>query len=375
MSTAIQSHLFMPATASTRALSQTAQASAASDDALWEAVLQRDSHYDGIMFYGVLSTGVYCRPTCPSRRPRRENVRFFAAPDAAEARGLRACRRCRPLEMKPLNDSAEKVKQVCDYIEKNLEGTLTLQTIAAAVGGSPFHLQRTFKQALGITPHEYAEARRVALFKAALRFGQSVVDATYEAGFQSSSRLYERANAHLGMSPKEYQKGGVRQQISSAVVESPLGLLLVAATPKGVCKISLGKSKTSMLQEMRGEFKNATFREDEAALQSHVSKVLDFLRGKQSRLELPLDLQATAFQVRVWQELQKIPFGQTRSYEEIAQRLQAPRATRAVARACATNPVALVVPCHRVVRKNGGLGGYRWGIERKKRLLAQEQKG
>ncbi|MBI2682621.1 MAG: bifunctional DNA-binding transcriptional regulator/O6-methylguanine-DNA methyltransferase Ada [Acidobacteriales bacterium] len=345
---------------------------AAAPDVLWQAVLARNRDLDGVFFYGVKSTGIFCRPTCPSRRPRRDQVDFYFDPRSAERAGFRACRRCRPTEAQAPNPQAELVHRVCRYIEESLEATLTLRTISHAVESSPFHLQRTFKHVLGITPQEYVELRRVAVFRAAVRHGQPIVDATYEAGFNSSRGVYERAHAHLGMTPSSYQKGAPGQQIAYAIAESPLGNLLVARTEKGICKVALGDDAGFLGRSLAAEFPKAEIREDRSSLQSSVKAILGYLNEKQTSLDLPLDLQATAFQMRVWRELQKIPYGQTMSYEEIARRIRQPKATRAVARACATNPVALVVPCHRVVRKDGSMGGYRWGVERKGKLLGME---
>ncbi len=352
---------------------QLAPQASADIEALWRAVVEHRDQLDGVFYYGVRTTGVYCRPSCPSRRPRRENVDFYFDPRTAERAGLRACRRCRPTEQQPSSPQAETVKRVCKYIEQNLEGTLTLKTIAAAVGGSPFHIQRTFKQMLGITPQEFAEMRRVAVFKTALRFGRSVADATYEAGFNSSRGLYERAHAHLGMTPATYRKGAPNQKIAYTIADSPIGKLLVASTEKGICKVSLGDAETKLSESLYAEFPKALITADKAALKDSVRAILDYLEQRNTKIDLPLDLRATTFQMRVWRELQRIPYGKTLSYEDVAKRLHEPTATRAVARACATNPVALVVPCHRVVRKDGGLGGYRWGLERKKKLLAAEQ--
>lgn len=343
-------------------------------DALWHAVETRDRRMDGIVYYGVRSTGVYCRPSCPSRRPRRANVDFYFDPESAERSGLRACRRCQP-RLKAAYAADVTVREVCAYIRQNIDGTITLKTISAAVGGSPFHLQRVFKQATGITPHEYAEAQRIATFKLALRAGNSIADATYEAGFGSSSRLYEQAHARLGMTPAAYRKGGEQQDIAYSVAESPIGLVLAAATAKGICRISLGDDEEALIAALYGEFTKARISRDTGALREAVKQVLEYLKGERKGFDLPADIRATAFQLRVWKELQKIPYGQTRSYEEIAMKVGRPRATRAVARACASNPVALMVPCHRVVRKDGGMGGYRWGVERKERLLAKEAKG
>ena len=342
------------------------------NDVLWQAVLERNAGFDGIVFYGVRTTGIYCRPTCPSRRPRRDVVDFFTTPESAEVAGLRPCKRCRPRLAKSESPQAELVRAVCEYIEQNLEGTLTLRTISAEVGGSPFHIQRTFREALGITPFEYAEARRMALFRQTLKVGESVASATYDAGFTSSSRIYERAHAHLGMTPAAYRKGAPEQKIAYAIADSPMGRLLVARTEKGLCKVAMGDNDRRLREELECEFPRAEITADNAGLGKAVDQIVAFLKGKRRELDLPTDLRATAFQVRVWKELQEIPFGETRSYADVARRIGRPSAVRAVARACATNPVPLVVPCHRVVRKGGELGGYRWGIERKRKILARE---
>lgn len=356
----------MPTTATKPAVVTT------SPDLLWQAVESRDARMDGILYYGVRSTGVYCRPSCPSRRPRRENVEFYFDADAAERSGLRQCRRCQP-RLKASHAADATVRRVCEYIRENLEGTITLKTISAAVGVSAFHLQRQFKQATGITPHEYAEAQRMATFKLSLRAGNSIAEATYEAGFGSSSRLYENVHARLGMTPAAYRKGGAQQEIAYAVAESALGKVLVAATAKGICRIALGDDEEMLIHSLYGEFTKARITRDVGALRAAVKQVLEYLSGERTRFDLPADIRATAFQLRVWKELQKIPYGETRSYEEVAAKIGRPRATRAVARACASNPVALLVPCHRVVRKDGGMGGYRWGVGRKERLLAGER--
>lgn len=371
MSTALHTFAAMPPSASTNLALES------KDDSLWTAVVERDSRLDGTVYYAVRSTGIYCKPSCPSRRPRREQVSFFADPAAAENAGFRACLRCHPREATGPNAQAELVKRISDYIEENLEGTITLRTIAAAVGGSPYHLQRVFKQSTGVTPHEYAESRRVAVFKAALRSGHKVTDAIYEAGFNSSSRLYERSNSHLGMTPATYRKGGTRQEISYAIGDSPLGRVLVAATKRGICKLSLGESDRPLTDALFGEFPKAKITHDDHMLASALNAVLDFLSARSPALNLPLDVSATTFQLRVWQQLQKIPLGETRTYQQIAESLKqknAALATRAVANACGSNPVALVVPCHRVIRKNGDLGGYRWGVRRKHALLAMEKR-
>ncbi len=371
MSTALQTFTAMPSPAST-------SNPEIAEESFWSAVVERDSRLDGTIYYAVRSTGIYCKPSCPSRRPRRQQVTFFPDCAAAENAGFRVCRRCHPREAGNESPQTELVKRVCQYIEENLEGTITLKTIAAAVGGSPYHLQRLFKQVTGVTPHEYAESRRIAVFKTALRSGRDVTEAIYEAGFNSSSRLYERSNSHLGMTPATYQKGGARQEISYAIGESPLGLVLVAATKKGICKLSLGDSDRQLTAALFREFPKAMIMQSDDKLSSSLNAVLDYLsttrRGNGHSLKLPLDVSGTAFQIRVWQQLQKIPLGETRSYQQIAKQLKEAQATRAVANACGANPVALVVPCHRVIRKNGDLGGYRWGLKRKRALLDLEHR-
>lgn len=348
------------------------------DEGRWRAVMERDAGSDGAFVYAVLSTGIYCRPSCPSKRPNRQQVRFFGVPEAAEQAGFRACLRCLPRETdadarEPL---MEGVQRACRYIEDNLDGEapLTLTALSEHVHISPHHLQRTFKRIMGITPRQYAEACRLERLKARLKEGDNVTTALYDAGYGSSSRLYERAPGQLGMTPAAYRKGGTEARISYTIVDCYLGRLLVAATDKGICSITLGMADGSLEANLRVEYPAANINRDEAGLGEWVSAILSYLEGQQPHLDLPLDVKATAFQWRVWQELRAIPYGSTRSYGQVAQALGNPKATRAVARACATNPVALAIPCHRVVREDGSLGGYRWGVERKEALLAQEQR-
>lgn len=335
----------------------------------WQAVLTRDKQSDGAFVYAVHSTGIYCRPSCPSRKPQREQVTFFAQPDEAQQAGYRACQRCQPDTFSP---ESELAQQVCRYIETHLEEPLTLATLGAAVHVSPFHLQRTFKRIMGITPRQYAESRRMEQFKAQLKEGAPVTNALYEAGFSSSSRLYERTPVQLGMTPTTYRKGGAGMNIAYTIVDSLLGRLLVAATEKGVCAVSLGDDDTILEAALLREYPAATIQRDGADIREWVNAILRYLNGQQPGLDLPIDVQTTAFRWRVWKNLQTIPRGSTRSYSEIARELGQPQAARAVANACATNPVALIVPCHRVVQANGDTGGYRWGKERKQKLLEQE---
>jgi len=350
-----------------------AAAAPTADDAKWQAVSARDRSFDGQLFYAVKTTGIYCRPSCPSRRPRRENVEFHFSIESAESAGYRACLRCKPGQQNFTSAEAEIAQRVCRHISENLEGTLSLDVLSAQLNLSPFHLQRTFKKVMGISPRQYAEARRLVVLKSALHFGVPVTDAIYQAGYGSSSRVYERAGSQLGMTPRVYRLGGAGMNIRYSVVESPLGKLLVAGTERGISAVSLGDSQAALESALAREYPKAAITRDRNGMTEWVGKVVRHLEGKEPRLDLPLDIRATAFQWRVWQELMKIPRGSTRSYQTVARAVGKPRACRAVARACATNPTALVIPCHRVVRNDGSPGGYRWGVNRKKRLLEAEQ--
>jgi AraC family transcriptional regulator of adaptative response/methylated-DNA-[protein]-cysteine methyltransferase len=339
----------------------------------WQAVLARDRRYDGAFVYAVRSTGIYCRPSCASRRPRRTQVTFFPIPEAAEQDGFRACRRCHPADANGSDPVVALVREACQALAGPTPPSL--DTLATALGIRPHRLVRAFKRVLGITPKEYAAARRVARFKQELKRRSHVSPAVYEAGYGSSSRVYEGANAQLGMTPGAYARGGAGSAINYVIVPSPLGKMLVAATERGVCRIGFGDDAATLEADLISEFPAAGVEKDRAGLERWVAAILAYLEGREPHLDLPLDIRATAFQRRVWQELQRIPFGETRSYSDVARRMGQPKAMRAVARACATNPVALVIPCHRVVREDGELGGYRWGIERKRALLSQEKSG
>ena len=338
----------------------------------WEAMETRDTHMDGVFLYAVTSTGVYCRPSCPSRRPRRENVIFFQRPDAAERAGFRACLRCKPERERTRDAQAELVEKICRYLEAHLDEAVTLDGLSRQLHLSPFHLQRTFKAATGITPRGYADFCRLESFKGGLREGRPVTTALYDAGYGSSSRLYERTAAQLGMTPTAYRRGGAGLTIRYDVLDTPAGMLLVGATGKGVCAIQFGSSAKKLEESLRGEFPAADLRRDAAFLSAWAGQLRAHLEGRLQKLDVPLDIQATAFQRRVWEYLQSIPYGCTQSYGEIAKRIRQPRAARAVARACASNPVAVLIPCHRVVRGDGEMGGYRWGEEHKRRLLEIE---
>ena len=342
--------------------------------ARWAAVLAHDEAVGSPFVYAVTSTGIYCRPSCPSRRPRRDRVRFFDAPDAARAAGFRACKRCKPDAAPAPDPWIEKVRRACVYLS-NVDGHPSLATLATRLGGSPYHLQRNFKRIVGVSPREYAEAIRLRKVKGRLRQAGDITGAMLDAGYGSSSRFYERAVPLLGMAPSTYRRGGVGMQIAYAIVDAAgtsLGRLLVAATPRGVCAVAMGCSDAALTLALSREYPAATIREDAGALAAWTRAILAHLAGSAPRLDLPLDVQATAFQWQVWQALASIPYGETRTYAEVASSIGKPRAARAVARACATNPVALAIPCHRIVPAAGGDGGYRWGVERKQALLRQE---
>ena len=338
---------------------------------MWNSVVTRDRHADGAFVYAVRTTGVYCKPSCASRRPRREHVAFFDTADEAQRAGFRACRRCRPDAAPQPDPWADKIHRACVYLA-NVDGHPSLAALAARVGGSPYHLQRNFKRIVGVTPREYADAIRLRKMKRALRGGENVTGALVDAGYGSSSRFYERAAGKLGMLPSTYRRGGAGMTIGYVTASCPLGRLLVAATPKGVCSVAMGASDADLVAHLRREFPAATIDVDRQSLAACTAAIVAHLRGASRGVDVPLDIQATAFQWQVWQALSAIPFGETRTYAEVARSIGRPRATRAVARACATNPVALAIPCHRVVASDGSVGGYRWGVGRKERLLRQE---
>ena len=338
----------------------------------WDAVLARDASRDGEFFFGVTSTGVYCRPSCAAKRPRRENVAFFLRLEDAEKAGFRACLRCKPRSASR-NPQADAIKRICRYIEQHLDEPITLDRLSSAFGMSPFHLQRTFKKVVGITPRAYADSCRMKLLKQNLQTGKSVTTALYDAGYSSSSRLYERTASQLGMTPDKYRRGAVAATIRYTFADSPLGRMLVAATDKGVCAIQFADTDDELGEGLKREFPFAVRKRDDESMEAWTKTLLSQMDGHAVNSALPLDIQATAFQRRVWTHLQSMPFGTTQSYGEVAKAIGQPSAARAVARACATNPVAVAIPCHRVVREDGGMGGYRWGVQRKETLLQLEQ--
>ncbi|HTP31929.1 MAG TPA: bifunctional DNA-binding transcriptional regulator/O6-methylguanine-DNA methyltransferase Ada [Candidatus Acidoferrales bacterium] len=347
---------------------------ATSEARRWQAIVERDRALDGAFVFGVSSTGVFCRPSCPARRPRRENVRFFEHATAAERAGYRACLRCRPKAVDG-NPQSAMVRAICRYIEQNIEDRITLGSLAAKFRRSAFHLQRMFKSVLGVSPKAYIDACRLRQVKQNLQAGHDVTTSLYAAGYGSSSRLYERTASQLGMTPEKYRRGALAAVVRFTIASSPLGRMLIAATGKGICAIQFADSDEELQQGLMREFPFAARKRDDAALAEWRVSLARLMTGQDAHpaSSLPLDIRATAFQRRVWEHLQRIPRGETQSYSAVAKKIGMPKATRAVARACATNPVAIAIPCHRVVREDGELGGYRWGMERKQQLLAMEK--
>lgn len=341
-----------------------------SDATRWNAVVHRDTAAADRFVYAVRTTNVFCRPTCPSRRPLRRNVRFFATAAAARSAGFRPCRRCHP-ELASADPWVEKVARACAALA-GARTIPTLASLASRAGCSPFHFQRNFKRVTGVTPHAYAEAQRLQRVKRGLRRGTTVTDAMLSSGYESSSRFYDGAAKRLGMPAATYQRGGLGATINYAVASFDLGYLLVAGTAAGVCAVIMGDSLKDLERQLRAEYPSATLVSADAPLRDRVRRILDDVSGKRPARDLPLDVQATAFQWQVWTALRGIPRGETRTYAQVADAIGRPGAARAVARACATNPVALTVPCHRVVPASGGAGGYRWGTVRKRALLARE---
>jgi AraC family transcriptional regulator, regulatory protein of adaptative response / methylated-DNA-[protein]-cysteine methyltransferase len=339
-------------------------------DKWWDAVLGRDATLDGKVYYGVKSTWIFCRPSCPSRRPNRNNVEFFVSTAAAKQSGYRACKRCCPEDS--TTPKAAFIGQIIEYIDLHSDQSLTLKSLAERFNMSPFHLQRTFKAVVGVTPKRYVEACRIDHLKKQLQSGQLVSAAVYEAGFGSSSRLYEKSNKGLGMTPATYGRKGEGAKIVYGTFKSSLGNVLIAATNKGVCFLQFGDNQVSLVKLLEDEFARALLQRDESQITPWFEVLEDYLIGTSDKLELPLEVHGTAFQLSVWQHLRSLPVGQTASYGAVANALGDPNAARAVARACASNRIAIAIPCHRVIRENGDLGGYRWGIKRKKTLLDRE---
>lgn len=340
----------------------------------WRAVEDRDRRFDGAFVYAVRTTGVYCRPSCPSRRAHRANVVFHATPDDAEAAGFRECKRCRPRSATQ-TAGEDAVTRAKAYIERHAERRVDLAELSAEVGMSPFHLQRTFKRLVGVSPRVYGDARRVERLKSGLKRGDTVSRATYDAGFDSGAAAYARTEAGMGMTPAEYRRGGQGVRIRYATAASPVGRVLVAATERGVCAVTLGGDDASLEVALTGEYPAAEITRasrNDTAMASWLDAVVRHLEGTTRRVEVPIDVQGTAFQKKVWSALRDIPYGETRSYAQVASSIGAPKSARAVANACANNPVAIVIPCHRVTPATGDTGGYRWGSARKRQILARE---
>jgi AraC family transcriptional regulator of adaptative response/methylated-DNA-[protein]-cysteine methyltransferase len=342
-------------------------------DPRFKALAERDARADGTFVYGVTSTGVFCRPSCPSRRPRADRVRFFDTASDARQAGFRACKRCRPETVDVTVPGVEAVRRASAYLARHADQTVTLAHLARVAAMSPHHLQRRFKKIVGLSPREFQAAVRADRLRTSLRDGRDITSAIYEAGYGSPSRVYEAAPTGKGMTLSTYRRRGEGMRIEYACVASPIGRVLVAATGNGVCAVKIGSDDAALVRELRREFAAADLH-DARPRHEWVQAIAGHLRGDAPSIDLPLDVRATAFQWKVWRALQRIPYGETRAYAEVARAIGRPKAARAVARACATNPVAIVVPCHRVVPSSGGTGGYRWGGERKARLLESERK-
>lgn len=339
----------------------------------WRAVEQRDRAYDSRFVYAVSSTRIFCRPSCSSRRPTRSKVKFFSSAAEAERAGYRACKRCKPTSSEP-RAIDRAVARASEYITRHADEPITLTSLAREIGISAFHLQRAFKRTMGISPREYRDAERRRLLTARLRQGDTVSRATYEAGFGSSSRVYERAPRAMGMTPATLRRGGAGERIQFSIVDSTLGRVLAAYTERGVCSVLIGNDDAALERDFRAQFSEADVQRAGSTIHEWIGAIVQRIDGESPNAAIPIDARGTAFQWRVWNALQQIPRGTTLSYSELARQIGQPSAVRAVARACATNPVAVVIPCHRVVRESGELGGYRWGLERKKELLDRERR-
>jgi len=341
-----------------------------SDVDKWNAVLARNETMDGEFVTAVRTTGIYCKPSCPAKHPHRTNVVFYAGPSEAEQAGFRPCKRCNPREN--VSARSELIQRICKYIDSNLDEKLTLSSLSQEAGLSLFHFQRIFKKVLGVSPRQYIETRRVEKLKRSLTRGETVTNALYDAGFTSRSRLYERPQSQLGVHPGLFRRGGEGLQIQYTIVDSPVGRLLLGATRKGVCAVCMGASDEAVEAALREDYYAADLQRDDESMKDWAGHFSKYFEGREFPRNLPIDVQATAFQWKVWKHLQTIPYGQTVSYSKIAERIGNPKAVRAVANACASNHVALIVPCHRIVGSKGELRGYRWGIKRKQAILSIE---
>jgi AraC family transcriptional regulator, regulatory protein of adaptative response / methylated-DNA-[protein]-cysteine methyltransferase len=348
-----------------------ASATATRRDPRWRKLLARDPSSDGEFYYGVKTTGVYCRPSCASRLPRPENVAFYANVESARRAGLRACKRCRPDQATRATPHVEKIARACRMLER-ASRTPKLAELAAAVGLSPYHFHRTFRTVTGLTPRKYALAQRARRVRSQLERKRSVTDAIFDAGYGSSGRFYEKSDEVLGMTPSMFRAGGTNNDIRFAVGECSLGSILVARSGRGICAILFGDDPQVLTQDLQDRFPKANLIGGDRDFEKLVARVVALVEAPAIGLDLPLDVRGTAFQQRVWQALRKVRPGETASYSDIAKRIGAPKAVRAVAQACAANALAVAIPCHRVVRNDGALSGYRWGVERKRTLLQRE---
>lgn len=343
-------------------------------DLRWKALASRDCAADGTFVYAVSSTGIYCRPSCPSRRPRADRVRFFDTALEARQAGFRPCKRCKPDTVGMVQPGIDAVRRASAYLAKHADQTVTLGHLARVASMSPHHLQRRFKAIVGLSPREFQSAVRAGKLRTSLRDGRDVTTAIYEAGYGSPSRVYEAAPTGKGMSLSNYRRGGAGMRIGYSMISTEVGQVLVAATDTGVCSVKIGNSESTLAGDLRREYPAADIAANLKPNSEWVKAIAKHLRGDAPSLDLPIDVRATAFQWKVWRELQRIPYGETRAYAEVAKKIGKPKAVRAVANACAKNPVCIVVPCHRVVPKAGGIGEYRWGAARKAALLAGEQR-
>lgn len=343
-------------------------------DLRWKALAARDRAADGTFVYAVTSTGVYCRPSCPSRRPRADRVRFFDTTHEARQAGFRACKRCRPDTVGLGQPGIDAVRRVSAYLATHADETVTLGHLARLTSLSPHHLQRRFKALVGVSPREFQAAMRANRLRASLHGGRDVTSAIYEAGYGSPSRVYEAPPTGKGMPPSAYRRHGAGMRMAYSIVPSPIGRILVAATEHGVCAVKIGDTEAALIRDLEREYAAAEIVADAQPRPEWVKAIADHVAGHQPSLDLPIDVTATAFQWKVWRALQRIPAGETRAYADVARSIGKPRAARAVANACANNPVALIVPCHRVVPASGGAGEYRWGKARKEALLSREQR-
>ena len=342
----------------------------------WQSVVNREVSQDGNFYYGVLTTGIYCSPSCAARTPLRKNVRFYTTQEDAQKDGLRSCKRCLPdIDYDTLNNL---MHDICRYIEVHYQQKLTLELLAEQAGMSAGHFQRTFKRAIGMSPKKYQEACRIKWFKSNLKSDKSITESIQESGYKSSSRIYEKLDTHIGMTPSSYRKGGVNELISYASEQTSLGRVMIGATDRGICFLQFDDSEKKLLEQLKLEYPKADHRpmpiESQPIFEQWILLLNQFLTGQKGRLELPMDIRGTAFQCMVWEYLTTIPSGNLKSYADVAKGISKPKAVRAIASVCGSNKIAIAIPCHRVIRGDGGLGGFKWGLERKRTLIDLERR-